>query len=379
MKSQLRGLVAEALYPTSAYLLPAVCERYGMDAGDSNEAMSSKRSYVMRRLEKLSDGKVLEIAKNVASDFPDDQLQASIEALSDGGVVTDISRHRVARAVNGIELCNSHDLLETLRKHFPEIDRIESVYDPFESLADDIVRHAIRNDDWTNEDILEQVGFFSCSQSKLFRFLEDLLHPINREPEDQLSLAEMLNSILIHDGFALKPSKRVSGSAIYQIVEVGLSNERPSDQRISDILMSFDEIGVHDAWQKALERRRNDPAGAITSAKTLLETVCKHIIDETGGSYGNDDLPKLYATAAAALNLAPSQHSEAVFKAILGNCQSVVGNLAGIRNKLGDSHGQGKRHIRPKPRHAELAVNLAGTMAMFLVASLQEQANATIG
>lgn len=59
MKSQLRSLVAEALYPNSAYLLPAICERYGMEPGEGQEAMSSKRSYVMRRLEKLSDGAVL--------------------------------------------------------------------------------------------------------------------------------------------------------------------------------------------------------------------------------------------------------------------------------------------------------------------------------
>ena len=373
MKSQLRSLVAEALYPTSAYLLPAVCERYGMEPGDGQEAMSSKRSYVMRRLEKLSDGRVLEIAKEVVQDYPDDILQVAIEQLADGGVVTDVTRHRLAKSLNSFDLGGSRDLLEILRKHFPDIDRIESIHDPFDRLADDIFRHAIRNDDWNNVHILERVGFLTCSQSKLFRFLEGLLHPIIREPEDQAKMAEQLNGLLSHDGFALKPASRVSGSAIYKIAEIARSGERPADQMISETLISFDESGVHEAWQKALERRRDDPEGAITAAKTLLETVCKHIIDEAGGEYGQDDLPKLYATAAEALNLAPNQHSEAVFKAILGNCQSVVGNLAGIRNKLGDSHGQGKRHVRPKPRHAELAVNLAGTMAMFLVASWQEQ------
>src|SRR5207253_11382427 len=117
---------------------------------------------------------------------------------------------------------------------------------------------------------------------------------------------------------------------------------------------SFDESGVHAAWQKALDRRTKDPDGAITAAKTLLETVCKHIIEGAGGSYGtNDDLPKLYGTAAERLTLAPSQHSEGAFKAILGNCQAVVGGLATIRNRLGDSHGQGKRAVRASARHAE--------------------------
>jgi hypothetical protein len=91
-------------------------------------------------------------------------------------------------------------------------------------------------------------------------------------------------------------------------------------------------------------------------------------LEEVGGSYGDrDDLPKLYNEAAKHLNLAPSQHSEEVLRAILGNCQSVVNNLGTLRNKIGDAHGQGRRPIRPGVRHAALAVNLAGAVATFLV------------
>jgi Abortive infection C-terminus len=49
---------------------------------------------------------------------------------------------------------------------------------------------------------------------------------------------------------------------------------------------------------------------------------------------------------------------------ILGNCKSVV-NLGALRNKIGDAHGQGKLAIKPKPRHPELAVNLARTWRPF--------------
>ena len=38
-----------------------------------------------------------------------------------------------------------------------------------------------------------------------------------------------------------------------------------------------------------------------------------------------------------------------------------------MRNKLGDAHGKGKKAVKPAARHAALAVNLAGAMAMFLV------------
>jgi len=61
-------------------------------------------------------------------------------------------------------------------------------------------------------------------------------------------------------------------------------------------------------------------------ARTLIESVCKHILDETGITYSDkDDLPKLYKETAKQL------------------------------------------------RHAALAVNLAGSMAAFLVATWEER------
>jgi hypothetical protein len=372
MKSQLRHLVAGALYPTKAYNLPSVCERYGLDPGTGEEAFSSKTSYAMKRLEKLSDEKVLAIARQVVEDFPDDKLRVAIEQLDkDGHLVTDLTRRHLATALNAWPLSGEQTLLEMLRKYWP-INQIPSQLRVFETLADDIDQHVLRNDDWDNAEILEQAGFFTCSQAMLFKFLEDIVDPVRRAQDEQEQIVAALNPILRRDGYCLVPGKRISGYPAYKVEETTATGVQPADELISQVLISFDESGVHHAWQKALDRRTSDPEGAITAAKTLLETVCKHVIDEAGGTYGdNDDLPKLYATAATCLQLAPSQHSETVFKSILGNCQSIVGNLAGLRNKLGDSHGQGKRYVKPLARHAELAVNLAGSMTMFLVSTWQ--------
>jgi hypothetical protein len=146
------------------------------------------------------------------------------------------------------------------------------------------------------------------------------------------------------------------------------SGELPADVAVSTMLSKVDSVHIQEAWGKALERRAVDPDGAITAARSLLETVCKHILDEEKVSYGdNPDLPKLYGTLAKHLNLAPSQHSEEAFKRILGGCHSVVDGLGNLRNLLSDAHGKSKASVKPAPRHAELAVNLAGTMALFLV------------
>ncbi len=142
----------------------------------------------------------------------------------------------------------------------------------------------------------------------------------------------------------------------------------PADDPVARALKDFDPDSVHDLWQRALERRVEDPEGAITLARTLLETVCKFILDQQHVAYDDGaDLPKLYRATAESLQIAPSQHSEQVFKQVLGGCTAVVEGLGSLRSRLGDAHGKGRKGVKPAPRHAHLAVNLAGAMATYLV------------
>lgn len=131
---------------------------------------------------------------------------------------------------------------------------------------------------------------------------------------------------------------------------------------------------INEYWQKSLERVSSDPEGAITSARTLVETVCKYVLDNKGVSFKEDgDLQKLYKQTASTLNLSPDQHGEGIFKQILSGSANVVNGLAGLRNAFGDAHGKGKRYVKPSPRHAKMAVGFAGTLATFLIETFEEQ------
>lgn len=142
-------------------------------------------------------------------------------------------------------------------------------------------------------------------------------------------------------------------------------------------LLKFGVNTVHLEIQKALERVKSDPEGAITLARTIIESVCKFIASERAIAYDDQsELSVLYKSVAKDLNLSPDQHSEEIFKQILGGCSAVVNGLGTLRNKLGDAHGKGPLKIKPNSRHAELAVNLAGSMAIFLVETHENQANA---
>jgi hypothetical protein len=150
---------------------------------------------------------------------------------------------------------------------------------------------------------------------------------------------------------------------------IEVSNHAPIENVITEILRQFSSDEIHAVWQKCLQRKDKDPEGVITLSRTLLEAICKHILDEFGIEYDTNkiELSELYKKTSQELNLAPSQHTEKVFKEILSSCTSIVNGLGTVRNRLGDAHGKGKAQYKPKPRHAELGLNLAGSMALYLV------------
>ena len=164
---------------------------------------------------------------------------------------------------------------------------------------------------------------------------------------------------------------------VFDALERGRTS--PADHFFAEALSKLDASHVQAAWGKALDRRAVDPEGAITSARTLIEAVCKHILDESGADYDDGaELPRLYKTAAEALKLAPSQHTETIFRQILGGCTSVVEGLGSLRNRLSDAHGKGRVASKPSARHAELAVNLSGSLATFLLATWEARSQESL-
>ena len=118
-----------------------------------------------------------------------------------------------------------------------------------------------------------------------------------------------------------------------------------------------------------------DFEGAITNARSLLESICKYILDDSGTEYNHKaDLPDLYKEASKLLNMHPSQHVQAAFKQILSGCFSIVQGFAAVRNDLGDAHGKSKKkHYKPDKRHAEFVVGTAKIVAEFMYASFVEK------
>jgi hypothetical protein len=194
-------------------------------------------------------------------------------------------------------------------------------------------------------------------QSRLLRKMGDDLARIAQAVVDEYGdaeLTEMLTRWSAERGLAASPGAVAAGEGLAHLA---------------------DWDSVRRSWQASLDRVTSDPEGAITQARTMLESVCKHICDERGITYEAAwDLGKLYKTTATAMAIAPDQHSEQVIKQILSGVTTVVGGLAALRNSMSDAHGRGKRAYKAAPRHAKLAVNAAFAAAGFLIDTHVEKA-----
>lgn len=123
----------------------------------------------------------------------------------------------------------------------------------------------------------------------------------------------------------------------------------------------------------------SDPALAIGTAKELVETVCRTVLEQRGVSAADDlDVVALVKEARRALGLIPdaipsaARGSEAI-RRLLSNLGNVAQGLAELRNLYGTGHGKSGASRGLGPRHARLAVGAASTLATFLLETHAER------
>ncbi|MCM2501970.1 abortive infection family protein [Neorhizobium galegae] len=374
----LRKELASVISDFSANDVPSLCSRLGLPDGDRDESFKSKFKYAQRRLLDVPALDLVGIADRLLDEIDSFVLSEAAGRLRDAATsaITELTRRRILALFEGAPLVTELEHMEFLNRVLPlkQMPSIHSYSD--RSLEDDVFQATVRNDDWTNRELLTNIGLLTCSQSRFFQFVEEVTSPLAQTSERQTRLVKEINEQLRHDGYRLEAVRLLSGSPVYK-VRISVSGS-PSDVGITAALAEFDPETVQPRWTQALERRDTDPEGAITLARTLLEDVCKWILHEAGEAWEEkDDLPVLYRKLAKVLKLAPDDHTEAVFKAILGSCQNIVESLGSLRNRLSDAHSPGPKRVKPAARHAQLSVNLSGTMATFLVSTWQARKEAS--
>jgi hypothetical protein len=122
-----------------------------------------------------------------------------------------------------------------------------------------------------------------------------------------------------------------------------------------------------------------DPAAAIGSAKELVESTFKFVLDDYGVKYDarSASLTDLYKLVAKELRLnresvPDSAKGSQASHRILQNLSTAVQSLAELRNELGLGHGR-TVPSQALARHARLAANAAQTVVDFTLATWHER------
>ena len=66
-------------------------------------------------------------------------------------------------------------------------------------------------------------------------------------------------------------------SAAFELAEKGAT--LPISSSFEPLLRTCTSAAVADAWERIHVRRDSDPEGTITAARSLLESVCKYVLD----------------------------------------------------------------------------------------------------
>ena len=128
-----------------------------------------------------------------------------------------------------------------------------------------------------------------------------------------------------------------------------------------------------------IERGINDdPEQAVGSAKELLETISKQILNHFGERDEEfDTIQQLVKAAMKSLNLSVEAIPDATkgassLKQVLSGLNQIVGGVAELRNLYGTGHGR-LRRAGLQPRHSRLVVGSVSALCTFLLETLDER------
>ena len=193
-----------------------------------------------------------------------------------------------------------------------------------------------------------------------------------REPDKAAAVREHVNRALEPEGLALV---LVGGRVHLTERTASRTIVEPFASKVA--ILNFDTVQVEIA--RALLNLTDDPEDAVTAACSLIEAVCRSILIEMNLPLPpRKDIEGVLRAVQQPLGLAPGRSDlepevEQDVRQILSGLTSVAKGVGALRTHGGDAHGREKGFRRIDPRVAQLAVNAASTIALFLIETWEKQ------
>jgi hypothetical protein len=244
----------------------------------------------------------------------------------------------------------------------------------------DIWQHCLNNNDWDRNWVFSDGRFrlLDCPDRSFLKFLCEMIHPLVRpDLVESAKLATHMNEQLRIVGWELVEAEKIAGRSKYVAQSVGTFQSKiESAHGAANILSSNWMRTEITRIQNSIE---TDPALAIGTAKDLVESCCRTILEELGEPIGkSDDLPTLSKKMCKRLGLVPEgipkeAKGASTVKLLLSNLATITRGIAELRGLYGSGHGRDGKHIGLEPRHARLAASSAITFVEFATETYASQ------
>ena len=261
------------------------------------------------------------------------------------------------------------------------LSMLPSTDNRFKDAAGDIWQHRVNNFDWDADWIFYDARFslMNGDDDTFLAFLCETIHPVVRpDPAEAERICQLYNQYLRNDGFQIVEKTRLSGKPVFIGRHVGIG-VTPALGAAKVTLGGTDPGYIAQQITRMETAVLNDPTLAIGTAKELVETCCKTILQARNISFGRSaDLPELIKATVKVLELAPdnipdSNKAADTIKRLLNNLATITQGIAELRNQYGTGHGKVAGSKGLGPRHAKLAVGAASTLAVFLAETHNEK------
>ncbi|MBD1389381.1 abortive infection family protein [Neiella sp. HB171785] len=147
-------------------------------------------------------------------------------------------------------------------------------------------------------------------------------------------------------------------------------------ENLASYLEAEDYRAANDDFERAIAFIDSDPEQAMGSASSILESICKGILERLAKPIPKDQtLKSLVKATYGAMDLSPESHADPDIKQVLGGIANAAVGIGVIRTKHSSFHGRSdsQKRYRLTARHARLAVGSSAVLGCFLIETYLER------
>ena len=192
------------------------------------------------------------------------------------------------------------------------------------------------------EEWLKQANEFPDTDARallgavLVNLMDTELDPSELAPPEQLQKRrQRVHDILAKSGLEYRAPGRIIGGKV-----------ATPTRTLEKMLQERDLSAMSVEFERASQQLASDPAAAVTSACSILESLCKiYANDRSIELPKQQTLKKLWPVVQGDLGLSPGQVEDDDLKRVLSGLSSIVDGLGAFRTHAGSAHGRGRLKV----------------------------------